>query len=437
MMDGIAGNIRNLLFRSGNRDALSRCKEGDLLQFHRAGYSDWGVYAGHGRVIHCTKDDDSEVKVEVREDDFWDVEENDRVTINNGFDKNKDALPGWQVVERARSKLGLTGFKNSEHFVHWCRYNWGFSGQTEFLSQKKNFLFRERNQDVLSRCKEGDLLQFHRAGYSDWGVYAGHGRVIHCTKDDDSEVKVEVREDDFWDVEENDRVTINNGFDKNKDALPGWQVVERARSKLGLTGDNVPFKNSEHFVHWCRYNWGFSGQTKFLSQKKNFLFRERNQDVLSSCKEGDLLEFHRLGYAHWAVYVGNGRVIHRTEDKGGKAGVMVREDDFWDVEENDRVTINNGMDKITDPLPGGKVVKRARSKLGETGYNMMFKNCEHFVRWCRYGVKFSGQAMAAGSVIGGLIAFGAVMANPVLAGAGAFIGAMMAGMNKGSKKFLH
>ena len=38
-----------------------------------------------------------------------------------------------------------------------------------------------------------------------------------------------------------------------------------------------------------------------------------------------------------------------------------------------------------------KTVERARSKLGEDGYNIVFNNCEHFAIWCKTGVKESHQ----------------------------------------------
>ena len=43
------------------------------------------------------------------------------------------------------------------------------------------------------------------------------------------------------------------------------------------------------------------------------------------------------------------------------------------------------------PYSEEEIVKRAKSKLGEKGYNVLFKNCEHFVTWCRYGKESSQQ----------------------------------------------
>lgn len=38
-----------------------------------------------------------------------------------------------------------------------------------------------------------------------------------------------------------------------------------------------------------------------------------------------------------------------------------------------------------------ETVRRARSKLGESEYNLIFNNCEHFAIWCKTGVSKSEQ----------------------------------------------
>ncbi|MBQ7561810.1 MAG: lecithin retinol acyltransferase family protein, partial [Synergistaceae bacterium] len=40
---------------------------------------------------------------------------------------------------------------------------------------------------------------------------------------------------------------------------------------------------------------------------------------------------------------------------------------------------------------GEETITRARSKLGEGGYNLAFNNCEHFAVWCKTGIKDSSQ----------------------------------------------
>ena len=40
---------------------------------------------------------------------------------------------------------------------------------------------------------------------------------------------------------------------------------------------------------------------------------------------------------------------------------------------------------------GDETVQRARSKLGQGGYNLALNNCEHFAVWCKTGIRDSSQ----------------------------------------------
>ncbi|CAH1244077.1 PLA2G16 [Branchiostoma lanceolatum] len=153
--------------------------------------------------------------------------------------------------------------------------------------------------------------------------------------------------------------------------------------------------------------------------------RRNNEGVLSRCKKGDLLEFPRSSFfSHWGVYAGGARVIHRTGDSNGRSGFLgyplsflfpsgiqvgkakVKEESFWDVAQSSLVRINNSKDQGRDVPPGGEVVERARSRLGKSGYNLLWNNCEHFATECRYGKGQSQQAIVAGSLSTGITAVG-------------------------------
>ena len=34
-------------------------------------------------------------------------------------------------------------------------------------------------------------------------------------------------------------------------------------------------------------------------------------------KPGDLIQIFRIGYEHWAIYVGNGRIVHASNERNG------------------------------------------------------------------------------------------------------------------------
>jgi hypothetical protein len=147
---------------------------------------------------------------------------------------------------------------------------------------------------------------------------------------------------------------------------------------------------------------------------------------------GDLVIFKRpLGYKHYAVNVGKGYIVHVTapEDVTSAGAVsasgslccssnfdlaVIKKERYSDlVRPNDRVVVED--DTVTwkgkSALPAFEIIKRALSKIGERGYNLLLQNCEHFARWCRYGEEKSDQAdlgIAAGLFVVGAVAVGAV-----------------------------
>ncbi|KAK7089674.1 phospholipase A and acyltransferase 3-like [Littorina saxatilis] len=124
-------------------------------------------------------------------------------------------------------------------------------------------------------------------------------------------------------------------------------------------------------------------------------------------KKGDIIRFQRKGYSHFAIYIGDGKVIHRTSPpdslnvqsasatavgQSKNAAAIIRIDDLKDVAgDESKAHIANSLDDQKKPFDPEEIVKRAKSKLGEKGYNLFFKNCEHFVMWCRYGIEKSEQ----------------------------------------------
>ncbi|XP_046544914.1 phospholipase A and acyltransferase 3-like [Haliotis rubra] len=148
---------------------------------------------------------------------------------------------------------------------------------------------------------------------------------------------------------------------------------------------------------------------------------KHNQEVLDILEPGDLLEFERGVYSHWAVYIGNGDVVHLSgvDGAGGSdlkhpctiSGVksdkgIVCKEDLWKVAGDSKAYKNNPKEEKLKSLEPSKIVERALSKVGEVGYNLLYENCEHFAMWCRYGIKKSYQAglfAAVASVVVGFV----------------------------------
>uniref|UniRef100_F7D4J5 LRAT domain-containing protein n=1 Tax=Equus caballus TaxID=9796 RepID=F7D4J5_HORSE len=124
---------------------------------------------------------------------------------------------------------------------------------------------------------------------------------------------------------------------------------------------------------------------------------------------GDLIEIFRIGYEHWAIYVGGGDVIHLAppSEKPG-AGIfssissifsilssraVVKQERLQDVVGSCRYWVNNYLDHKYRPWPVNQIISSAKEKIGEeTEYSVLGKNCEHFVTLQRYGRVCSRQA---------------------------------------------
>ncbi len=134
-----------------------------------------------------------------------------------------------------------------------------------------------------------------------------------------------------------------------------------------------------------------SGSVRVSTWSTNFA------GIIKEAQPGDLLEIDRIAYQHWAVYVGDGEVIHystHTEESTNKA--EVRRDDVtaacqWGSVGPSMTRINNGNDSVMKPSSSAEILKRATDSLNKGGYNAIASNCEHFANWCRYHVETSDQ----------------------------------------------
>lgn len=153
---------------------------------------------------------------------------------------------------------------------------------------------------------------------------------------------------------------------------------------------------------------------------------------------GDLIEIFRGSYQHWAVYIGDGFVVHLappSEVPGAGSNsmmsvltekAMVKKEELWDVVGTNKWKINNSLDDEYEPRPGHVIVREALSMVGdELSYCVIRGNCEHFVNELRYGKAESRQVRKAGEV---------VMMAGVAAAVGLGIVALAGALFGGSKK---
>ncbi len=89
-------------------------------------------------------------------------------------------------------------------------------------------------------------------------------------------------------------------------------------------------------------------------------------------------------YKHYGIDCGDGTVIHYR-----KPSETIEQTSLATFSRGNPVYVaeyGDGFGYIPDV-----VVERARSRLGEQEYNLLFNNCEHLVNWCKTGINNSKQ----------------------------------------------
>jgi len=114
---------------------------------------------------------------------------------------------------------------------------------------------------------------------------------------------------------------------------------------------------------------------------------------------GDHIYVHRLGglYTHHGVDCGGDEVIHLTA--AGPGLPSVRSISRAEFAEGAHLNVRDYAKFFAAESPGDRaidvspdaVVARARSRLGQIGFDLWLNNCEHFATWCRTGIASSTQ----------------------------------------------
>lgn len=115
---------------------------------------------------------------------------------------------------------------------------------------------------------------------------------------------------------------------------------------------------------------------------------------------GEHIKVWRSLYWHHGIDLGDGTVVHLSGEPGRRLDAAVRLislDEFLRCGER-RVV------RHREPLPPEQTVARALGCLGQAGYSLIWRNCEHFARWCAVGRHESSQVRDAvkGAVVLGL-----------------------------------
>lgn len=109
--------------------------------------------------------------------------------------------------------------------------------------------------------------------------------------------------------------------------------------------------------------------------------------------QGSHLVTQRHFYTHHGLYLGNGFVIEYDRQKG----VVINDlDSFCEGFNLSLIEHKNS------PYKSFEIIQRALTRVGESNYNLLFNNCEHFVNWCIEGTALSYQVQDAYEKIGSL-----------------------------------
>ncbi len=131
---------------------------------------------------------------------------------------------------------------------------------------------------------------------------------------------------------------------------------------------------------------------------------------MAMANPGDIIYVKRKGYNHFGIYAGNKRVIHYHKEKNPLLcdGIVAETSLAEFMSDSDTIYVMNAVGKSGSPVLFDWIIKkllgddaiifspqetvaRARSKIGEQGYNLLLNNCEHFALWCKTGIAKSAQ----------------------------------------------
>uniref|UniRef100_A0A8C5QPV7 LRAT domain-containing protein n=1 Tax=Leptobrachium leishanense TaxID=445787 RepID=A0A8C5QPV7_9ANUR len=129
-------------------------------------------------------------------------------------------------------------------------------------------------------------------------------------------------------------------------------------------------------------------------------------------------------YDHWAVYVGNGKLLRwgppswmaapppgppSLPDVLTHSGI-VRKQLVTDVAAGRPYKVNNKYDKRCAPRKPKKIVKSAENEVGDRkDYSTASYNCEHFATMMRYGQPFIICVLGSGLFTNCVILYGGKM----------------------------
>lgn len=109
---------------------------------------------------------------------------------------------------------------------------------------------------------------------------------------------------------------------------------------------------------------------------------------------GDHIFVHCTGFSHHGIDCGDGEVIHFDFTPKRKLFSCVNGDTSR-IRRTSMEEFSGGKEihvrDYASSHAADRIIERAESRVGESGYHLFSNNCEHFARWCKTGVSDSSQ----------------------------------------------
>ena len=180
--------------------------------------------------------------------------------------------------------------------------------------------------------------------------------------------------------------------------IPSWDEWK----ELGQIFREVPASFKAEVIEPCKRDF-----KEIFCEKYDHRYLKAGDVIGAPYTQKDCL----YPYEHYGIYIGNDKVIHFASKKEGEpksvhkislVSFASRQTGTFFLIDFDKYFEETPID-IMFPLSAGilrngrknisakETVRRAKSKLGETGYSLLFNNCEHFAMWCKTGSAECGQ----------------------------------------------
>ncbi|XP_019500736.1 PREDICTED: uncharacterized protein LOC109384154 [Hipposideros armiger] len=241
--------------------------------------------------------------------------------------------------------------------------------------------------------KPGDLIEISRVPYSHWALYVGDGYVIHLVSAcmlsgagatsvfSAESSKAVVKRERLKDVVGISPDRVNNYLDKEYKPLPVDKIIISAEKEVGKEMEyHLLSKICKHFVTNLRYG------------------KPRSLQFFEEPEPGDMIEIFHIGYKDWAIYVGDGDVIHLALPsefpRFGSSNMfiflsgtaVVTKESLRNAAWGCLYRVNNFFDHKFRPRPVNEIINSAKKMVGvKKKYEVILDNSKRFVTDLRYG----------------------------------------------------